>query len=138
MSFQQITIQATIHTALAKVWDYYTQAEHVIHWNFASADWHCPTATTDLQVGGKFSSRMEAKDGSFGFDFEGIYTKVLPHQSFTYQLGDKRQVTVQFQSVGDTTEVRIDFDAETENPIDMQQAGWQAILNNFKQYVESN
>jgi uncharacterized protein YndB with AHSA1/START domain len=137
MSLEKVTIQATINAPKTIVWEKYTQPEHIINWNFASDDWSCPTATNDLQVGGKYMARMEAKDGSFGFDFEAIYDEVIIGQHYTFTMGDTRKVTVDFKENDHQTTVTIVFDAETENDVAMQKAGWQAILNNFKKYVES-
>jgi len=136
MAFTKISIQALLAATTQKAWDCYTLPEHIIHWNFASPDWHCPAATADVSVGGKFSARMEAKDGSFGFDFEGIYSEIIPGEKLVYGLADGRQVAVSFTKLDDNTTVTVDFDAENENPIDMQRDGWQAILNNYKTYTE--
>ena len=133
----QITIQATINANKQKVWDYYTQPEHITNWNFASNDWCCPSASNDLKVGGRYVARMEAKDGSFGFDFDATYTAINPGTSFTYEFGG-RQATVEFCEAAGQTNVTVTFDPETENPIEMQQQGWQAILNNFKAYTEAH
>ncbi|MFT4535682.1 MAG: hypothetical protein ACI9P5_003052 [Saprospiraceae bacterium] len=133
---KKITINAKIKAAREDAWAYYTNPEHIVNWNFASDDWCCPKAENDLKVGGKYLAKMEAKDGSFGFDFETTYSEVTTNESFTYGLGD-RNVSVNFNNVGDQTEVIIKFDPETENPIDMQRNGRQAILNNFKKYAES-
>jgi uncharacterized protein YndB with AHSA1/START domain len=121
-----------------KIWDYYTNPEHIIKWNFASDDWHCPKAENELKVGGKFKSRMEAKDGSFGFDFEGIYDDVVDHKKIAYTMPDSRQVITNFENLEGKTKVTTTFDAESQNSVEMQRTGWQAILNNFKKYVESN
>jgi len=137
MSKQKITIQATITADKKLVWESYTNPKHIIHWNFASDDWHCPSASNDLRVGGTYKARMEAKDGSFGFDFEAIYTKVSEGESFTNILSDEREINVRFTELENKTEVVIIFDAETENSIELQKNGWQAILNNFKLYTES-
>jgi uncharacterized protein YndB with AHSA1/START domain len=137
MSLEKVTIQATINAPKTTVWEKYTQPEHITNWNFASDDWTCPTATNDLQVGGKYMARMEAKDGSFGFDFEAIYDEVIINQSYTFTMGDTRKVAVDFKENDHQTTVTIVFDAERENDVAMQKAGWQAILNNFKKYVES-
>jgi len=137
MSKQKITIQATITADKKLVWESYTNPKHIIHWNFASDDWHCPSASNDLRVGGTYKARMEAKDGSFGFDFEAIYTKVSEGESFTYVLSDEREINVRFTELENKTEVVIIFDAETENSIELQKNGWQAILNNFKLYTQS-
>ena len=138
MSTSKIMVQATVSADKRKAWDHYTEPEHITKWNFASEDWHCPSASNDLRTGGKYSSRMEAKDGSFGFDFEAIYDEVIDEEKFTYTMTDGRQATVNFDKDGDKTKVTIIFDAENENPKDMQRDGWQAILDNFKKYVESN
>ncbi len=138
MTFTKIQIQCTVDSQLQKAWDYYTQPEHLTKWNFASDDWHCPYATNEVKEGGKLVARMEAKDGSFGFDFEGLYKEVVIGEKLTYQMADSRVVQVQFKKTGDATVVRIVFDAETENPVDMQRDGWQAILNNFKRYTETH
>jgi uncharacterized protein YndB with AHSA1/START domain len=138
MNFNKITIAATISAEKQKVWDYYTQPEHITKWNFASDDWQCPKAENDLQVGGKYFARMEAKDGSFGFDFEGVYIEVDKGKNFTYEMADGRQASVNFENKGKETYVTITFDAENENPEELQKAGWQAILQNFKKYTERN
>lgn len=132
----QITVTATIQADVQKVWDCYTQPHHIIHWNFADPSWHCPSATNDMKVGGMYKARMEARDGSFGFDFEAVYTEIQDGKRFSYAFGG-RQATVTFQSQGGKTIVTITFDPETQNPVEMQQQGWQAILNNFKNYTET-
>ncbi len=137
MSKTKITVDATIAADVAKVWDAWTKPEHITKWNFASDDWHCPKAENDLRVGGKFTSRMEAKDGSFGFDFEGIYDEVSDWEKITYTMPDGRQATTDFDNLGESTKVTTTFDAERVNDVEMQRAGWQAILNNFKSHVES-
>ena len=133
----KITVTATINADVKKVWNYYTNPEHITKWNFADPSWHCPSASNDMRVGGKYSARMEAKDGSFGFEFEAIYDELIPGEKFTYSMLD-RQVNVVFKSKDSQTEVDVTFDPETENPIEMQRGGWQAILDNFKKYVETN
>ncbi len=138
MKFNKITIDTVVSTDIQKAWNFYTQTEHITQWNFAADSWHCPSATNDLQVGGKFSSRMEAKDGSFGFDFEGIYTDLENGKQFTYELEDGRKASVSFKDKGTETNVRIVFDAETENSEELQKGGWQAILDNYKKYTETN
>ena len=135
---QRITVSTTVSLPIEKVWNAFTEPEHIIHWNNASADWHTPRATNDLRVGGKFTSRMEARDGSFGFDFEGIYEEVREHKLIAYSLGDGRRVQIEFSPVDKGTQVTETFDAETENPVDRQKGGWQAILDNFRQYTEKN
>jgi uncharacterized protein YndB with AHSA1/START domain len=132
----KITISATILADIQKVWNYYTQPEHITKWNFADPSWHCPKATNDLKVGGKYVARMEAKDGSFGFDFDATYTEINQGRSFTYEFGG-RFATVEFMEAIDQTKVVISFDPETENSVELQQMGWQAILDNFKKYVEA-
>lgn len=136
MEFTKITVETSVNASIEKVWQYWTEPKHIEKWNNASDDWHTPHAENDLQVGGKFLSRMEAKDGSFGFDFEGIYSDVIPFQTIKYGLADGREVEIIFEGKGQTTEVAEIFDAENENPIEMQKSGWQAILNNFKKYAE--
>jgi len=138
MNATEITIEATVNTDRKKVWDFYTKPEHITQWNFARDSWQCPKAENDLRVGGRYTARMEAKDGSFGFDFGGVYTEVIDQQKMTYVLGDGRKVSVDFKDLSTATKVITTFDAETQNPIEMQQQGWQAILNNFKKYVEGN
>jgi uncharacterized protein YndB with AHSA1/START domain len=132
----KITVKTTVHAPVEKVWEYWTEPEHITKWNNASDDWHTPLAENDLTVGGKFLTRMEAKDGSFGFDFAGVYDEVKLNEVIAYTLGDGRKVNITFKGQGNETEVIETFDAETTNPIEMQQAGWQAILDNFKKYVE--
>ena len=131
-----IQIEAIVFATPQEVWAYWTQPHHIIQWNFASDDWKCPMASNDLRVGGKYSARMEAKDGSFGFDFEAHYDEVSEHRRLTYTLGDGRQVTTSFEDQVDRTKVTTIFEAETSNPVDMQKTGWQSILNNFKSYAE--
>lgn len=133
----KITVQTTIAADSQKVWEYYTNPQHITNWNFASDDWCCPSASNDLKVGGHYVARMEAKDGSFGFDFEAVYTAVNAGKNFTYEFGG-RYATIEFKETNGQTEVVIIFDPETENPIELQQTGWQAILDNFKRYVETN
>lgn len=133
-----ITVQASIEAPVATVWEFWTSPDHITKWNSASDDWHTPSAENDLRAGGRFSSRMEAKDGSMGFDFGGVYSEVKTYELIAYAMEDGRQVRVQFADLGESTEVTETFDAETQNPVEMQQAGWQAILNNFKTYVEAN
>jgi uncharacterized protein YndB with AHSA1/START domain len=133
-----ITVQTTVNAPIGKVWTFWTAPEHITGWNFAIDEWQCPSAVNDLRVGGKFSSRMEAKDGSFGFDFEGVYEAVIPQERIEYVLGDGRKVKITFTAKGTETEVIETFDPESENGIELQQQGWQAILNNFKKYTEAN
>ncbi len=138
MEATKITIHATISAGIQKVWNYYTQPEHITKWNFASPDWHCPSASNDMRNGGKYTARMEAKDGSFGFEFEATYSEITENQKFVYIMPDGREVSVSMNEDNHLTDITICFDAETENPVDLQRAGWQAILNNFKNYVENN
>ena len=138
MKQDKIIIQAIVSADIKKVWDYYTRPEHITKWNFASDDWQCPHASNDMRVGGKDLARMEAKDGSFGFDFEVVYDQIVVAERFSYTMPDGREVEVTFNDAGGKTEVSVSFDAETENPVEMQRAGWLAILNNFKKYTERN
>ena len=132
----KITIETTVKAPINKVWSAWTSPEDIKQWNAASDDWHTTQASVDLRVGGAFSSRMEAKDGSFGFDFAGIYTNVIPNELLEFTFGD-RAAQVEFLSGENGVMVRETFDAETEHPIEMQRQGWQAILNNFAKHVES-
>jgi uncharacterized protein YndB with AHSA1/START domain len=131
-----ITISTLISADQQKVWDLYTQPEHITQWNFADPRWHCPNATNDLKLGGQLIARMEARDGSFGFDFDVTYTAINPGRSLSYTF-DGRNAEVLFEEQKDATLVTIQFDPESENPVELQKSGWQAILNNFKSYVES-
>jgi uncharacterized protein YndB with AHSA1/START domain len=134
----QITITATIQADVKKVWACYTRPEHITKWNFADPSWHCPSASNDMRVGGKYAARMEARDGSFGFDFEAVYTQIKDGEGFTYAMANGRQVTVVFRGNGRQTRVEVTFDPENENPLEFQKRGWQAILDNFKKYTEAN
>ena len=131
----KITVETTISAPIEKVWNAYSTPQDIMQWNFASDDWHCPHSTVDFRVGGVFSSRMEAKDGSSGFDFEGVYTKIIPLELIEYQFGD-RMAEVTFDEHRDDVRVQVTFDAENEFPVEYQQAGWQSILDNFKRHVE--
>ena len=133
-----ITVQTTVNAPIEKVWKFWTEPGHIIHWNNASDDWHTPRAENDLRVGGKFSARMEAKDGSFGFDFSGDYTNVVEHKTIEFKMGDGRKVKIDFSSEGNATKVVETFDAENTHSVEMQKSGWQAILDNFKKYTETN
>ena len=133
-----ITIENIVNAPLEKVWKFWTEPAHIIKWNNASADWHTPYAENDLRVGGKFVSRMEAKDGSFGFDFGGVYDEVIINKSIAYTLGDGRKVKIFFTSHGNETKVVETFEAENTNSVELQRSGWQAILDNFKKYTEEN
>ncbi|HET8573601.1 MAG TPA: SRPBCC family protein [Edaphocola sp.] len=138
MSNDQITVSATIHAPIPKVWAYWNDPKHIREWNQASADWHCPKAENDLRAGGKFFSRMEAKDGSMGFDFSGVYDEVKDQEFIKYTMDDGRKVAVSFSANGNQTLVTETFEAENRNPADMQRNGWQAILNSFKAYTEGH
>ncbi|MGO4772163.1 SRPBCC family protein [Flavobacterium sp. W22_SRS_FK3] len=133
-----ITVQTTINSLIEKVWEFWTLPEHITKWNFASPDWHTPYAENDLREGGEFKSTMAAKDGSLSFDFEGEYTLVKHHKAIGYIIADGRKVEITFNETPDGVEVIESFDPETLNPEEMQRGGWQAILDNFKKYVESN
>ena len=132
-----ITVQTTIDAPIARVWEYWSLPEHITKWSNASDDWHTPRAENDLRTGGKFTSRMEAKDGSMGFDFGGVYDEVRTNEYIEYTLGDSRKVKVHIKEEGGNTSVVESFEAENTHPVEMQQAGWQAILDNFKKYTES-
>jgi uncharacterized protein YndB with AHSA1/START domain len=138
MNTTKIKIETTISADVKKVWDYYTKPEHITKWNYASDDWHCPKAENDLRAGGKLKSRMEAKDGSFGFDFEATYDDVIHQKKIAYTMTDGREAITDFENQNGKTKVTTTFDAENENPVDMQRSGWQVILDNFKKYLETN
>jgi len=133
-----ITVEGTVKDAIEKVWAYYTEPAHIMGWNFAAPEWHCPRAENDLREGGSFSYTMAARDGSAEFDFAGTYDEVKKYAIIRYHLGDARRVTIVFEDKGDNVDITVSFEAESMNPIDMQQAGWQAILNNFITYTESH
>ncbi|MBH9964920.1 SRPBCC family protein [[Bacillus] enclensis] len=134
---EKITIRTTVEAPVEKVWEYWTEPNHITKWNAASDDWHTPFAENDLRLGGKFLSRMEAKDGSFGFDFAGTYDEVKTNEVIAYSMEDGRTVSISFRGKGNETEIVETFDADSENPVDMQRQGWQAILDRFKNYVEN-
>lgn len=133
----KITVETLAKAPLDEVWRAYTTPADIMRWNAASHDWHTTKATVDLREGGKFSSRMEAKDGSFGFDFAGTYTKVVPNSLIEYSMGD-RTCVVEFESGPTGSTVRVTFDAEADNSEEQQRQGWQAILANFSRHVEAN
>jgi len=133
-----ISVQVKIHLPVGIVWKFWTTPEDIVKWNNASEDWHTTRAETDLRKGGKFLSRMEAKDGSMGFDFEGIYETVKPNKVIEYSLGDGRKVRIDFTGKVNETEVVESFDAENVNSVELQRNGWQNILENFKKYAEAN
>lgn len=133
-----ITVQATIQAPVEVVWKFWTSPEHIVQWNNASDDWHTPRAENDLRAGGKFVYRMEAKDGSVGFDFNGIYTTVEPHRLIEYAIEGGRKVRVEFEDLTGETRIIETFEAENENPVELQRNGWQAILDNFKRQAEAS
>ena len=134
----KVTVQAVIQAPVEKVWRYWTEPDHITKWNQASEDWHAPRAENDLRVGGKFLTRMEAKDGSMGFDFIGTYDVVKQHEEISYTMGDGRKVDITFMDQGNQTKVVETFDPESTHPIEFQQAGWQSIMDNFKRYTEES
>lgn len=133
-----ITVKATVNAKAATAWKFWTSPEHITQWNCASPDWHSPSAQQDLRAGGNFNFRMEAKDGSMGFDFEGTYDVVKPNEYLEYTIGDGRKVQIKFEESDGKTFITESFEAETTNPLEMQQAGWQSILDSFKNYTEKN
>jgi uncharacterized protein YndB with AHSA1/START domain len=133
-----ITVETTVNAPIEKVWSYFTQPQHVKNWNNASDDWHTPRAENNLQVGGNFVYRMEAKDGSFGFDFGGTYDAVNENEYLEYTIGDGRKVKISFIPQATSTKVVETFEAETTNSVELQRTGWQSILDNFKKYTEAN
>ncbi len=133
----KVIVQTLVKAPLDTVWSAYTTPSDIKQWNAASDDWHTTQSTVDLRVGGEFTSRMEAKDGSFGFDFAGTYTRIVPHQLIEFTFGD-RAASVDFISGAEGVTVRVAFDPETENPVEDQRQGWQAILESFARHVEAN
>lgn len=131
-----LNVSAIINAPINKVWDCWNNPEHIVNWCFASDDWHAPKAENDLRVGGKIVTTMAAKDGSMSFDFAGIYTSVIDHKEINYTLLDERKVSLKFIDNDDFVTIEESFEAEHENSLELQEAGWQAILNNFKKYVE--
>lgn len=132
----KIKVEVSVAAPISKVWEYWVTPEHIQNWNFASDDWHCPEALNDLRVDGSFSYTMAAKEGRMSFDFVGFYSEIKPNELISYFLEDDREVDITFKSDGDNTIVTQLFDAESENPIEAQQAGWQSIMENFKKCVE--
>ncbi len=132
----KITVQTKINKPVNIVWELWTKPEHIIRWNFASDDWHCPSATNDIRPRGRFSWRMESRDGSMGFDFSGTYEEVSANHFIRCRMDDDRVATIQFEDDGESTKIIETFEAEDINPIDLQRAGWQAILENFRNYAE--
>jgi uncharacterized protein YndB with AHSA1/START domain len=135
---EMISVNVTVNQPIDKVWEAWTNTKDIMEWNFASNDWYCPAATNDLKVGGRFSSIMAAKDGSFSFDFNGVYSEVVHLEKITYNIEDGRLVKIVFEADNDITTVTEMFEPETENTLELQQNGWQTILNNFKNYVEKS
>jgi uncharacterized protein YndB with AHSA1/START domain len=133
----KITVETAVKSTLNKVWDAWNSPADIKQWNTAQDDWHTTKSTVDLREGGKFSARMEAKDGSVGFDFEGTYTRVVPHETIEYRMSDGREVQVEFVERAGSVVVKETFDAETENSPELQRTGWQAILDNFGRHVEA-
>lgn len=140
---EKIIVSAEIDAGVEKVWDYYTNPVHIVNWNFADPSWCCPKAENDMRLGGKYFARMEAKDGSAGFDFEAVYTNMEMGKSFIYEFGG-RVATVTFEKLSSNvpenskTKITVSFDPESENSVELQRQGWQSILNNFKNYIENN
>lgn len=132
-----ITVKTTVNAPIAKVWECWTKPEHITQWSHASDDWHAPYAENDLSKNGKFKTTLAAKDGSVSFDFEGVYIDIQPHQIIEYIMADQRKVKIIFKEEGNQTHITETFDPENENPREMQQGGWQAFLDNFKKYTES-
>lgn len=134
---QSITVQALVNAPVQKVWNAWNAPEHITKWCYASDDWHAPKAANDIRTGGKFSTTMAAKDGSVSFDFGGVYSNVKPDSLIEYAMEDGRKVKIVFEAEGSQTRITETFDAEGQHPIEMQRAGWQAILDNFKKYTEN-
>lgn len=132
-----LTVETIIQVPTDKVWELWTKPEHITQWNFATDEWHCPQADNNIEPGGRFNWRMEAKDGSMGFDYSGVYEQVIPNKLIVYKLDDGRQVNIEFFDLDSKTKVTEKFEIEDLNSIDLQRAGWQAILDNFKNYAES-
>ncbi|MEJ8804264.1 SRPBCC domain-containing protein [Pontibacter sp. H249] len=138
MNKTAITIEAIVNAPVKKVWMYWAEPQHIINWAFASDEWHAPYADNELREGGNFKTTMAAKDESMRFDFEGVYTAVKAHELIKYTILDGRKVSISFTDNGSTTHIIETFEAEDTFPAEVQQTGWQAILDNFKKYVESN
>jgi uncharacterized protein YndB with AHSA1/START domain len=138
MPDNRITIETIVNKPIKEVWEKYTVPKHIMEWNHASDDWYSPSAENDLRVGGTFTYKMAARDGSYSFDFSGVYDEVVKNKKIVYTLDDGRRVFVEFNELGDRVKIVTTFEAEQSNPLDMQKAGWQAILDNFKKYVDNN
>ena len=136
-SKETITVQITVNAPVKKAWESFTNPKHAVNWSFASDDWHAPEAENDLRTGGKFRTKMAAKDGSASFDFEGNYTNVEEHKTIEYVMADGREVLVSFEDLGESTKVTETFNPENTHSLELQKDGWQAILNNFKKYTET-
>lgn len=135
---EKITVEVVVERGIEKVWEFWNEPEHITQWAFASDTWECPRAENDARVGGKFVTRMAARDGSAAFDFSGTYTEVVLYEKIAYRMDDGRTASLSFEKVGENvTKIIETFDPESENPIEMQRGGWQAILSNFKTYAES-
>ena len=134
----EIIVEMPINVPVEQLWEFYTGPEHIMEWNHASDDWHSPHAENDVRVNGEFDFRMEARDGSEGFDFKGYYTEVVPHERLAYVMEDGRRATVEFIPIGNSTHMKITFEPEQQNTMDLQKEGWQAILENFKKYAEEH
>lgn len=135
---KMITVEATVNAPVAKVWVYWSEPKHITQWCQASPDWHAPKADNDLRTGGTFSTTMAAKDGSMSFDFGGVYDQIIEHERIAYTMGDGRTVDIAFTDNGNETHIRETFEMESMNPEEMQRGGWQAILDSFKNYTETN
>ena len=133
-----ITVETKVKSSIDKIWEFWTKAEHIVNWNFAIPEWHCPKAENNLEVGKSFSYRMEAKDGSMGFDYKGSYTKIEPHSSIAYALEDGRKVNIKFEQEDGAVSIIETFEVEDTNTLEQQRQGWQAILDNFKTYTKNN
>ncbi len=132
-----ITVESTVNAPVEKVWEFWTDSKHITNWYNASDDWHAPYAENDLRKDGNFKTTLAAKDGSFSFDFAGVYTNIEEHKTIEYTLGDERKVTINFTPQGNTTKLVETFEAENTHPVEVQKSGWQAILDNFKKYTET-
>ncbi len=137
LKIKTITVETVVRASLDKVWSYWTEPKHITKWCFASDDWHAPYAENDLEQGGKFKTTMAARDGSAGFDFEGVYTNIVNHKKIEYIIGDGRKVNITFSNQGNDTKVVESFEAEDVNSAEIQKGGWQSILDNFRKYSES-
>jgi uncharacterized protein YndB with AHSA1/START domain len=133
----KITVEVTVDADLRTAWDCWTQPEHIVKWNFASDEWHCPAATNDPRTGVSFSATMAAKDGSMSFEFAGVYDEVIPLKKIAYTMGDGRKVDVLFEDLGTSTRVIETFDPENHNTLELQRTGWQAIMDNYRKHVEN-